>query len=97
MYKGITHSASKSTIVQIRVKMSTKEAEQLAHPATPESHSSIPTLTPQPETSNGTAIDEEKQQPGPPTMPGAPFPDGGLKAWAAVTGAWLFGKSGLLF
>jgi hypothetical protein len=77
--------------------MSTKEAEQLAHPATSEPHSSTPTLTPQPETSNVTTIDEEKQQPGPPTIPGAPFPDGGLRAWAAVTGAWLFGKSAPVF
>lgn len=58
-----------------------------------DAHSSTPTLTPQPETTNANGLDQEKQQAGPPAMPGAPFPDGGLKAWSAVAGAWLFGRS----
>ena len=37
--------------------------------------------------------DVEKQQVSPSTEdPGEPYPDGGLKAWATVVGAWLAGK-----
>jgi len=73
-----------------------QETEQHLHSASSEPHSSTPTLTPQPETEVAAAkIDEEKQQPGPSTIPGSPFPEGGLKGWAAVVGAWLFGKSTL--
>lgn len=63
--------------------------------STSELHSSTPTLTPAPEI---TAVkqdehDVEKQRAAaPPMIPGGPFPDGGLKAWAAVAGAWLAGK-----
>lgn len=35
--------------------------------------------------------DVEKQQES--TDDGQPFPDGGLRAWATVVGAWLAGKS----
>jgi hypothetical protein len=73
--------------------MSTQKAEEHSQPAVSEPHSSTPTLTPQPETTGAVTVDQEKQLPGPPTIPGAPFPDGGLRAWAAVAGAWLFGKS----
>jgi len=35
--------------------------------------------------------DREKQESRPAEVPGAPFPEGGLRAWAAVNGAWLVG------
>lgn len=73
--------------------MSADPVRQTLSPS--EDHSPTSTLTPAPEI---TAVkqeehDAEKQPPaGPPMIPGGPFPDGGLKAWAAVLGAWLAGR-----
>lgn len=40
--------------------------------------------------------DAEKQEAAPlPVDPGEAFPDGGLRAWATVVGAWLAGKSNI--
>jgi hypothetical protein len=72
----------------------TLENEKQSGPA-----SSEPTLSPTPTLAPGlgaadgksTDQDHEKQDPGPPEVPGAPFPEGGLRAWSAVNGAWLAG------
>jgi hypothetical protein len=55
--------------------------------------SPTPTLAPGPGAADGkpTDQDHEKQDPGPPEVPGAPFPEGGLRARSAVIGAWLAG------
>jgi hypothetical protein len=59
--------------------------------------SPTPTLTPAPEITavKAEADDAEKQSPAAPMIPGGPFPDGGLRAWATVVGAWLASKSSL--
>lgn len=73
--------------------MATKAEEQGVAPS--DVHASTPTLAESGSPPQNT--DAEKQVPaGPPAIPGAPFPDGGLRAWAAVAGAWLAGESGFL-
>jgi hypothetical protein len=72
----------------------TLENEKQSSPASSEpTLSPTPTLAPGPGAADGKSTDQdhEKQDPGPPEVPGAPFPEGGLRAWSAVIGAWLAG------
>jgi hypothetical protein len=72
-----------------------KEDEKQSGPASSgRTLASTPTLAPDtgPVVAKSPDPDREKQEPGPPEVPGAPFPEGGLRAWSAVVGAWLAGK-----
>jgi len=70
-----------------------KEDDKPAGPGSSEPAQSTSTLAP----AAGAADvrfpdqDHEKQESEPPEVPGAPFPEGGLRAWAAVIGLWLVG------
>jgi len=74
--------------------MSKEDEKQSGLPSSERTLSSTPTLAP----SSGAANvkppdhDHEKQELALAVVPGAPFPEGGLRAWSAVAGAWLVGK-----
>lgn len=74
--------------------MSKEDEKQSGSASSQQTLSSTPTLAP----ATGAADvkspdhDHEKQEPGPPEVPGAPFPEGGVRAWSAVVGAWLAGQ-----
>jgi len=73
----------------------TLENEKQSDPVTSKpTLSPTPTLAPVPGAADGVSTDQdhEKQDPGPPEVPFSPFPEGGLRAWSAVIGAWLAGK-----
>ena len=77
----------------------TLENEKQSGPASSEPNLS-PTLTlaPGSEAADGKSAerDHEKQESGPPEVPGAPFPEGDLGGWSAVIGAWLAGKQQII-
>jgi hypothetical protein len=78
------------------IKMS---IHRLQAPTTGSEKDSTPTLAPAPETTKIDAIatDTEEQEIKGMNVPGAPFPDGGLRAWAAVSGAFLVCESSATF
>jgi hypothetical protein len=88
--KGLNTTSPSKTHTNKPEMASTMESK--AYPVIPASAapSTTPTLTPSPEV-NALDHDAEKQPAAPPGIPGAPFPEGGLKGWAAVAGAWLAG------